>query len=167
MVNNLKELLEKVFGKEDEPISHIDGDALIIECDRCEFMPEPGSRECFRCMVEEMSSTGSADRIIMRTGVDVEISGRSGGIVRSIANLHRWSSPLTEPEKKCKRCDKQRDLVMAELWKSFPDMRYDCAYETLNPNGCDVDCSMCIRSTLKVVQQIESDMNAIKARMIG
>jgi len=61
----------------------VEGNAMIIDCSGCELMPEPGTPECMRCMVDRMSGCGGTERIILRTGKDLEISGNSARAIRA------------------------------------------------------------------------------------
>jgi hypothetical protein len=142
--------------------SMLDSDSLIICCKDCELEPLPGSVECLRCMVECMSSAGSANRIILRTGKDLEISGRSCDAVRQISSLRRWSVPLKESGKGCSRCNRSRKRIMEDLWASFPDLGYSAARSALSSEGMDERCSRCTSSSLKALDQMERDMESIR-----
>ena len=75
--------LDRLFGHAEEPPpAEVCDDLLTIDCRGCGYAPVPGSKECLGCMVERMSAVGGADRLILRTGRDTEISGRAGRAVR-------------------------------------------------------------------------------------
>ncbi len=144
---------------------HFEGNALIIECSGCEYLPEPGSKECMRCMVDRMSESGGADRIILRTGRDLEISGESGQTIRRLASIKRSSCSIVHNKGRCKRCPSQRNKVMETAWKDFPYPNYYGAKELLEDSDDEV-CSRCIASTERALSQMESDMEDIRKGLV-
>ena len=166
-MNDLRTILDRMLHKDDDDGAHIEGDVLIIPCVDCDFAPEPGSKECFRCMVSSMTECGGADRIILRAGIDIEVSGESGKIVRSIASLRRWSSPISEAGRRCRRCSRHRGIVIERLWEGFPDLGFEEAYGELHNGMIDGECENCVRSTMKTLQHIESEIGSIRNRMAG
>ena len=149
------------------PSCHLDGDKLIIDCRGCQFTPMPGSRECVRCMVDNMSLFDGGGRLILRTGKDIEITGRSRDIIRRISSLKRWSVPLMDKDRKCARCGMSRAVLMDDVWGSFPDMGFSSARSALNEEGSDERCARCIRSSFKALDQLESDMDSIRSEIGG
>ncbi len=145
----------------------VDGNALIIDCTGCGLMPEPGSTECLRCMVNMMGSEGGAERIILRTGKDLEISGSSAKAVRGIASLKRWSVPLRERERRCVRCESSRTHVMNVVWDSFPESGFDAARDRLSKGPESDSCSLCLRMTGRALDQLESDLDRVRLELLG
>ncbi|MBE6528411.1 MAG: hypothetical protein E7Z64_04510 [Thermoplasmata archaeon] len=166
MVQKLKELLENLIGKESGRPTSENGDTLVIECEGCRYNPEPCSKECLSCIVDEMSQTSGKTRTILRKGKDVEISGRSMNAIRSISLLKRWSVPVVQEQLRCRRCSRSRRSVMDNLWKGFPELDFDSAYADLDPDGTDERCSKCIRSSLKAVEQLECDIERIRSDIL-
>ena len=145
----------------------VEGNAMIIDCSGCELMPEPGTPECMRCMVDRMSGCGGTERIILRTGKDLEISGNSAKAIRGIASLKRWSVPLKERDRRCRRCGTSRTRVMNVVWESFPDPGFHSAKELLGTASKDESCASCLRLTARALEQLESDLERIRLELLG
>jgi hypothetical protein len=148
------------------PPAALSGGALVINCSQCRYAPDPGTAECIRCMVSTMCTVGSSDRIVLRTGKDLEISGHSGKVVKDTASVMRWSFPQ-EPEKgRCRMCEMSRRKVMDEVWRSFPDDAMASAEARLQgkrPQG--KDCDMCVLRTRRALEQIDMGLKEISERM--
>jgi len=157
----------KVPTKKNDVEHHMEDDALVINCLDCGLMPVPGSKECLRCMVDRMSVSGGAVRIILRAGKDLEISGRSGQVIRSISSLKRGSIPVREPERRCRNCNMSKSAVLDRVWESFPDAGFSAARSMIDSEGSDEGCGRCIRSTQRALEQLESDLESIRSGMVG
>ena len=143
-----------------------EGDALIIECIGCEYMPDPGTKECMKCMVDMVCESGGADRIILRTGKDLEISGDPGQAIRRLASMKRSSFSAVRNKGRCRRCPSQRNTVMEAAWRDFPYPNYHGAREVLgDPDG--EMCSRCMASTERALSQMESGMEDIRKELVG
>ena len=162
---DIKHILRGPSDDDKHVMHHFEGIALIIECGDCEYLPEPGSKECMRCMVDRMSESGGADRIILRTGRDLEISGESGQTIRKLASIKRNSCSVVRNKGRCKRCPSQRNRVMETAWKDFPYPNYYGARELLEDSDDEV-CSKCIASTERVLSQMESDIEDIRKGLV-
>ena len=73
----MKQIFGQLFddrGRRDDqsPAVSRDGDSLLIDCRGCGFVPQPESREYIRCMTFAMAEAGGSDRVVLRTGRDVE-----------------------------------------------------------------------------------------------
>lgn len=143
-----------------------EGDALIIECTDCGLMPEPGSKECMKCIVDRISESGGADRVILRTGRDLEISGRSGLAIRKIASLKRSSCSYVRDRGRCKRCPAQRAKVMEMIWEDFLHPNYHGAKELLDDSPDNEECMRCVSSTKRSIVQIEADIEEIRRGLV-
>jgi len=159
---DFKQILRGSMGKDDGVEHHFEGDALVIECFDCEYTPEPGSKECLKCMVDRMSESGGTKRIVLRTGRDLEISGSSGQIIKSISSMKSCSTSLSNSKGRCKRCPSSRNRVMEALWEDFPFPDYVSAKATLSDGSTDEKCTRCIASTQRTISQIESDLEDIR-----
>ncbi len=62
----------------------------------------PGSDDCIRCTVEVMCKLGGADRIVLRTGRNVEVFSAAGRAVREVALIRRWSFSTEAPMTRCR-----------------------------------------------------------------
>ncbi len=162
---DFKQILLGTAERERDVEHHFEGNALIIDCIGCRYSPEPGSKECMKCMVERMSDSGGADRIILRTGKDLEISGESGQTIRRLANMRRGSFSVVRNKGRCRRCPSQRNKVMDFAWKDFPYPNYYGARELLDDSD-DEMCSRCIASTERAISQMESEMEEIRRELV-
>ncbi len=152
--------------KPEPPPAAISGGTLVINCSQCIYAPDPGTAECIRCMVSTMCSVGSTDRIVLRTGKDMEISGHSGRVVKDTASVMRWSFPQEEEKGRCRMCELSRKKVMDEVWDSFPNEAIVSAEARLqgkHPQG--KDCDMCILRTRRALEQIDMGLKDIEERM--
>ena len=162
--------LRRIIRGEDEnegPEAVLEDGLLVVDCRRCLFRPLPGSKECLGCMVRTMASVGSADRIVLRTGRDTEISGRAGTIIRDLASMMRWSVPDEALKGRCRMCPASRKEVMSAAWRSFPEK--DPAPRLLL-DGVDRDrdgCRACIAATARALDQMEDGIGRIRAGMTG
>ncbi len=148
------------------PEATVSGGSLMMNCSGCRYAPDPGTAECLKCMVSTMCSVGSSDRIVLRTGRDVEISGRSGKAVKDTASVMRWSRPQEEERGRCRVCELSRRKVMEEVWDSFPDDSVAAAEARLGgkrPSG--KDCDMCVLRTRRALEQIDRGLREIADRM--
>ena len=148
------------------PSASVSDDALIINCSRCRFTPDPGTAECIGCMVRTMCATGSSDRIVLRTGKDIEISGRSGRMIKDTASVMRWSLPQEPPKGRCSMCDLYKGKVVGAVWDRFPSDGLGAAHATLQgkrPPG--KECEGCIQRTRRALEQIENGIAEIDERM--
>ncbi len=167
MVQNLKDLLERALGRKSTAVARMDGNAMVIDCLGCGFTPEPASKECLRCMVNNMSELGGAERIILRTGKDIEISGKTTNVIRNISSLRRWSLPPENDAFRCKRCNVSRAVVMNDLWDEFPELPFADMMSRLDQEGQNEECSDCIRSSIIALEQLQSDIDRIVGNMSG
>ncbi len=149
------------------PSAMLEGGLLIVDCRRCLFRPVPGSKECLGCMVRTMAATGSADRVVLRTGRDTEISGRAGSVIRDAASMMRWSIPDEKLKGRCRLCPASRREVMTAAWNSFPEN--DPAPRLLL-DGIDderQECKACTLATARALDQMEEGIRRIRAGIPG
>lgn len=148
-------------GEEGPEVSR-EGDALVIDCRGCGFTPVPGSEECVRCMVESMASTGGADRIVLRTGRDMEVSGAAAGAVREIASIRRWSSTTEHLPGRCAVCGVSRRTVMEAAWAGFPRSTVFEGRKLLRDGAPDREsCVDCVMRTSRALDQVESGLAGV------
>ena len=112
-----------------------------------------------------MYGSGGAQRVILRTGMDTEISGKSGQALRRISSLRRWSDPIGVPDRRCRSCPRSRTIVMGGLWESFPEMDFEGTRGHLTEDGTDDRCSRCIASTRRALEQVEAEIESIRIWM--
>jgi len=163
---DFKQILQGSIKKERTVEHRFEGDALVIGCMDCGYAPEPGSKECMRCMVDRMAEAGGANRIVLRTGRDLEISGESGQAIKRMASMRRCSTSLTRDKGRCKRCPMHRNRVMDAAWQDFPYPNYLGARSLLDGAGGDEMCVRCTASTMRALAQMESDLEDIRKRLV-
>lgn len=153
---------------DDAPSAAVEGNLLIIDCRSCRFDPMPGSGECISCMVESMCRAGSADRVVLRTGRDTEISGRAGRVLKEVASLRRWSIPEDRPPGRCRGCPVSRREVMVRAWACFPGRTDPEIRASLSTDVPDRDgCGECAAGTLNALDRMEEGVAGIRAGMAG
>ncbi len=144
------------------PDAEVVGDSIIIDCRGCGLMPVPGSSECIACMVGSMCRTGGAERVVLRTGKDTEISGIAGRMVKEVSSLRRWSIPVDQPKGRCRACPLSRQQVMSEAWELFPDGDVSTIRAPLASEVPDrEECRVCTVSTLRALDQMEDGIRSI------
>lgn len=146
-----------LFGEaaDEDPPSELSGDLLVIDCRGCAYAPVPGSKECLGCMVRSMCAAGSADRVVLRTGRDIEISGRAGRIVKEAASTMRWSIPVRAPRGRCRMCPSSRDSVVRAAWARFPDGPGADVRAMLDGAPDREGCAECAAGTARVLDRID------------
>ncbi len=152
-------------GKEERrgPESRLSDGLLVVDCRGCGYTPLPGSKECLGCMVRTMAATGSADRIVLRTGRDTEVSGRAGRAVQEAASMMRWSIPDAPPRGRCRMCPAFRRAVMAAAWDAFPE-GFSGARALLGSAPSDRDeCRTCAAATSRLLDQTEDGLDRIRS----
>lgn len=148
------------------PPAEMDGDSLVIDCRGCELTPVPGSDECIRCMVERMCETGGAERVVLRTGLDTEISGRAGRVLKEVASLRRWSIPTGRPRGRCRSCPVSRAAVMGDVWRGFPQCDLEGRAADLLAMVPDREgCPGCVGSTVRAMRQLSEGLEGIEGSM--
>ncbi len=163
ILNGLEGLLrESPHGPEVE----FEGGALVIDCRGCDYTPVPGSDECIRCMVEAMRSEGGCDRIVLRTGKDIEVSGRAGEAIRETASIKRWSYSREKLPIRCRSCHVSRDSVMNAAWSVFPAGAVSEGHRILasDPPGKE-GCEECIGRTSAALDQMEIGISKVIGMM--
>lgn len=158
---------DSLLGRDDAyvPDVSVEGDSLVIDCRGCGYAPDPSSRECIACMVASMCRAGSAERVVLRTGRDTEVSGRAGRVLKDVASLRRWSIPVDAPPMRCRGCAASRKAVMEEAWASFPDPGTGgVGSPEIEPPERD-GCAECAAATMRALEQLNEGLDEVKASM--
>lgn len=143
-----------------------EGDAMVIDCRGCGFAPVPGSAECLGCMVRSMASSGGSDRIVLRTGRDVEVSGRAARAVRDVASMMRWSSTTEAADRRCRICPVSRTAVMTAAWSAFPSGTVFEGRKDIRDGPPDRDgCAECVMRTSRMLDQIEAGLLRVESEL--
>lgn len=138
----------------------------MIDCRGCPVAPDPGSRECVACMVSSMCRAGGAERVILRTGRDTEVSGRAGAVLKELASLRRWSVPEDVPAVRCRGCPASRRDAVELAWESFPtDGRTGISVPELPEHPGRDGCAECAVRTARALERLEEGMDDIAASM--
>lgn len=166
-MNGLINRMEALVGRRDNvPDVFREGDALIIDCRGCGIAPVPGSDECVRCMVDSMCEHGGAERIVLRTGMDMEVSGRAGRAIREAASVRRWSYTRERQGARCRACPVSRRAVMDAAWAAFPEGTVREGRRTLETGSPGREgCDDCVMRTSAAMDQVESGLARIVADM--
>ena len=160
-MNRLSGLLNRCIGKkEDVTKYHNDGGTLVIDCSSCRFAPEPGSPECIGCMMDCLFDTVDVHRIVLRTGRDIEVSGKGSDALCQISSLRRWYTPLEERERRCRKCSRSRRSVMEKFWENSPDISLDFRSES-SEGVMDEECRKCLDSTSNAIDRLETDLRKL------
>jgi hypothetical protein len=144
-----------------------DNDTLTIDCRKCLHVPEIRSSDCIRCMVGCISSHGNAERIRLRTGKDMEISGQTANILCELALLDRSvkSADVSVRAHSCNVCDYSRVNVINVAWQGFPDPYFEAARELLMKfRAEDRECANCLKKTYRALDQAELGLKNIKKK---
>ena len=160
--------IDHVLGKRPtaEPSAEIVDGAPVIDCRGCGIAPDPGTPECIGCMVSRMCEKGGSDRIVLRTGKDTEVSGKSGRILKETSSVMRWSVPHEEPKGRCRMCENSRVRIMDVVWGSFPgDGVSEARAMIAGRQDGNAQCDMCIMRTTRALDQIERGLSSVTARM--
>lgn len=145
-----------------------DGDALVIDCRGCPLTPVPGSDECIGCMVRCMCREGGADRVVLRTGRDTEVSGAAGRAIREAASLMRWTSASDRVSARCRGCPASREAVMDAAWSAFPQSAVFEGRKALESSRPDREgCAECVMRTSRALDQMELGIKRIVSQMNG
>lgn len=167
-MNDILSALRRDADREERPDAFVEGDALIIRCRDCELAPVPGSEECIRCMVGLMCDEGGCDRIVLRTGRDIEISGEAGRAVKDAASVKRWSYSREKLPMSCRGCPVSRDEVMDAAWSAFPKGAVSEGRRMLKDGPPEKDgCRECFIRTSAALDQMDEGLRAIVDRMVG
>lgn len=146
--------------------SEIDGDMLKIDCRSCGNIPDTGNIDCIRCIVSKISENGCAARIRLRTGRDLEISGRAAEILCELSFIDRSASSIEgNKSHKCRSCRYSCDKIVGIAWDSFPTPDFSGARGKLmsfrtTSNVCDV----CIQRTYRALDQAELSISEISKK---
>lgn len=166
---NANDLKDMFMGRKEErtiPVAVEDG-ALVIGCDGCADPPNPSCERCIGCIVRNLSACGPAERVVLRNGNDLEISGRSGGSLSAAASVMRWASPEKPKGRGCEGCAASPVKVFARAWEDFPAESITYAREMLEwRNAGAGDCESCIARSRRMLDSVESEIKEIVARMV-
>ena len=154
------------IGGDPGPTVTKEGDSMVIDCRGCRLTPVPGSDECIRCMVSAMCANGSSDRVVLRTGRDIEVSGDAGRAIREVASIRRWSSDTARGGPRCRGCRVSRDSVMTAAWNGFPRTAVFEGKRVLRNGPPDRDeCRACVMRTSKALEQMDAGIRRVISEM--
>lgn len=150
----------------DGPRAEMTDGVLIIDCRGCGISPDPGTPECIRCMVSFMCEKGGTDRVVLRTGKDTEVSGKSGKILKETSSVMRWSVPYDELKGRCRVCEHSRKKIMDIVWGSFPGDGVSEARIALGSHQeGNIQCDMCVMRTRRALDQIDRGLAGVLEKM--
>lgn len=148
--------------------SEIDGDVLSIDCRDCGRIPDAACAECIRCIITEMKKHGYVERVRMRTGRDIEISGPAAEILCELSFIDKSSSVIrTKKKGRCKSCNYSGDRIIDIAWKSFPVPDFAGARGKLMSfkTGRNV-CDICVQKTYRALDQAELTISELSEKAL-
>lgn len=154
--------------KTEESYLSMEGDTLCIDCRNCMCVPEVKSAECIRCIVSAISECGNSERIRLRTGRDMEISGPSAAILCELAALDRSANVMNGfgRERGCANCEFSCRNVFNVAWQGFPDPFFEAARNKLMSfRAEDPECATCMQRTYRALDQAELGLNNVKKKV--
>lgn len=151
--------------KERSVKSEIDCDVLSINCRECGHIPDPACAECVRCIVTEIGKHGCVERIRMRTGKDIEISGAAVELLCELSFVDTSSAVHKTRKGRCRTCGYSEDRIMRIAWETFPEPDFVGARGRLMTfrTGNSV-CDVCIHRTYRALDQAELSMSEISRK---
>ncbi len=167
------ELFERVGGlfaaKDDGVRAGLDGDTLMIDCNGCSHQPDLCSAVCIRCAVARISALGNADRIRLRAGRDLEVSGAAAEVLCDLASLDRLVRDARgRTGIRCGGCEYAGRRIIGEAWEGFPEPCFAGARERLMRfRAEDRRCAGCIQRTYRLLDQAERGLENIRRRTLS
>lgn len=141
-------------------ISETDG-SLVINCKGCDQFPEPSSAKCTVCICEGLSQCGMAEKIKLLGIKDTEISGDAAEL---FCGLSQITLPLISCPggRRCSRCSRSPENLMASLWEDFPDIPFATACARLYCDRNDgPECAGCLQRTYAALSNCDAQMRAV------
>lgn len=162
-MNTLGEGLRDLLGRgERGPSVTREGDALVIDCRGCRLTPVVHSEECIRCMVGAMCDHGGADRVVLRTGRDTEVSGSAARALRETASVRRWSVRWDPPGIRCRACPVSRERVMGAVWGAFPRGAVAGGRDVLAAGAPPrEECARCLAGTSAALDRVDEGLRRV------
>ncbi len=149
--------------KKNQVRSKIDEDVLSIDCRECGRIPDASCAECIRCIITEMKKHGCVERVRMRTGRDIEVSGPVVEILCELTFIDKSSSAIrTKKKGRCRSCNYSGDKIIEIAWESFPSPDFAGARGKLMSfkTGRNV-CDICVQKTYRALDQAELSISEL------
>lgn len=135
---------------------------LVVNCRGCDQLPDAGSPVCIRCITAAISNVGTSDKIQLRAGKDMEISGRAAEILCDLAQLRR-TSPPADGTRRCGTCMRSPSRVMGDAWADFPEPSFAAACDRLyGLAGDGPECASCLQRTHSALRMAEDSMGRVR-----
>jgi hypothetical protein len=158
-------------GKDKKKTNRIvaDGDMISIDCRGCGKIPDPGSSECISCIVKGISENGCASGIRLRTGKDMEISGKGAELFCELALIYRSGrSAVAEEKGRCRTCKYSCRKISELAWEKFPEPDFAGARGLLmTSKASGKPCGVCIQKTYRILDQAELSMSEFSKKVAG
>lgn len=160
-------ILRKGKNKKNQVISKIDKDVLSIDCRDCGRIPDAACAECIKCIVTEMKKHGCVERVRMRTGRDIEISGPVTEILSELTFIDRSSSAIRNKKKgKCRSCNYSGDKIIDIAWESFPSPDFAGARgKLMSFKTKETLCDICVQRTYRALDQAELSISELSKKV--
>lgn len=140
------------------------GNILTIQCRGCEHLPDACSQNCINCICDAIVREGTAERIRLLSGKDIDISGPSAEIFCDLAKVNR---PITTipTGRKCMKCPRSPAKVLENVWAEFPDPSFTSACARLYTDSRDgPECYACLQKTYSALMAADGEMNSIREK---
>ncbi|MCQ2085390.1 MAG: hypothetical protein MJZ21_04505 [archaeon] len=135
---------------------------LHINCRGCSHFPDGCAPDCISCMCEAVANNGTAEKIRLESGRDVEFSGRAAEMVCNLARIRR---PIIQipTGRKCARCPRNPESIINFAWSEFPDPNFDAASSRLYSDMSDgPECTACMQRTYNAISAAKNEMEKIR-----
>lgn len=142
----------------------LSNNTLTISCEGCENLPDACGRNCINCICDAIVREGTAERIRLLSGRDIDISGASAEILCDLAKVNR---PITviPSGRRCLRCPRSPAKVLEGVWAEFPDPSFTSACARLYTDSRDgPECNACMQRTYNALTMAETEMRAIREK---
>jgi len=133
--------------------------SLFMDCRDCRGMSSLGDAACVKCVSKHISDNGSPSRLIMRKDTDVEHSEDAVAVLNGISRIFSIIDAASSGRSMngCKGCPSSIPKNADDIWRSFPEPRFDIMRleaERSNPDGDG--CEDCLRRTTEFMDRMET-----------
>ncbi len=110
-----------LFKTKKDPV--IDEKDLRIDCRQC-GEPSISSSSCLRCIGSSIVRFGEPERIILRSGTEIEYSDETAGILRRVSDVFCKTS-VGRDDRRCRGCVLSRESLEDEKWADLSTENID------------------------------------------
>ena len=159
-------MLRILGGKDDVSNYRNDDGRLLIDCGKCDNSPDIGNAGCITCVSRIITKSGEPERIILRSGQDIEYSGDVVRLMSSLSNIDALANAMIRDNKRMKRCtacSKSPSKLLSSAWMCFPDVDMSSLRSELNAfESGNKECEACIMRSYRSSEQLEHALEELK-----